>query len=142
LPEEDWHGGLLVERREFSTGLAVLRDAFNTCRQTGWRWSYPEFNGTLASALAGVGRLDEALEAINEAIASAGRREDGQRWYVPELVRIKGEVLLRQDPESISAAAQACYDQAGEIAREQDAFGLGIADCAQPCSLAAETGPQ
>lgn len=110
-------GKLMVERREFAEGLA-LRDAFGTCRRTGWRLSYPEFKGALASALAGLGKLDEALEDVNEAITSAGQREDGQRWYVPELVRINGEVLLQQGPDR-SSLAEDCYNQAGEMAREQ-----------------------
>ena len=65
-------GKLLVERGEFAQGLAVLRDAFETCDRTGWRLSYPEFKGALALALAGTGRLDEALDALEDAVASAG----------------------------------------------------------------------
>ena len=114
-------GKLLIERHEFAKGLGVLRDAFNTCRQTGWRLSYPEFKGALASAHAGLGQQGEALEAVNEAIASAGQRKDGQQWYVPELLRIKGEVLLQQGSDR-TASAEACFDQAGEMAREQGAL--------------------
>jgi predicted ATPase len=114
-------GKLLVERGEFAKGLVLLRAAFNTCQQTGWRLSYPEFRGAFASAFAGLGRLDEALETVNEAIASAGEREDGQRWYVPELLRIKGEVLLRQGSGGVRTAED-CFDQAGEMAGEQSAL--------------------
>src|SRR5260370_35517847 len=38
-------GKLLVERRAFTEGLAVLRDAFEICRQTGWRLAYPVLHG-------------------------------------------------------------------------------------------------
>jgi tetratricopeptide (TPR) repeat protein len=34
-------GKLMVERRDFAQGLAVLQEAFNICRRTGWRVSYP-----------------------------------------------------------------------------------------------------
>jgi DNA-binding winged helix-turn-helix (wHTH) protein len=115
-------GKLLVERHQFAEGLAVLREAFDTCNRTGWRLSYPEFMGSFALALAGLGRLDEAHDAVCKAIEAAGGREDGQQWYVPELLRIKGEVLLRQAGDGSAAAAEDCFNQAREMAREQGAL--------------------
>jgi predicted ATPase len=115
-------GKLLVERHQFAEGLAVLREAFDICNQTGWRLSYPEFMGSFALALAGLGRLDEAHDAVCKAIEAAGGREDGQQWYVPELLRIKGEVLLRQAGDGSTAAAENCFYQAGKMAREQGAL--------------------
>jgi predicted ATPase len=115
-------GKLLVERGEFAQGLTVLLDAFEICDRTGWRLSYPEFKGALALAFAGLGRLDKALGALEEGVASAGEGEDGQVWYVPELLRIKGELLLRQAADQSVVAAEACFDQAGEMAREQEAL--------------------
>jgi predicted ATPase/DNA-binding winged helix-turn-helix (wHTH) protein len=115
-------GKLLVERGEFTHGAAVLQDAFDTCSRTSWRISYPEFRGTLAQALAGVGQLDEALGVVNEALASAGQGENGQVWYIPEVLRVKGDVLLRQAGDRAAAAAEDCFAQAGEMAREQGAL--------------------
>jgi predicted ATPase len=115
-------GKLLVERGEFAQGLPVLREAFETCDRTGWRLSYPEFKGALALAHAGLGRLDEALGALEDAVVTAGEGKDGQVWYVPELLRIKGEVLLRQAADQSALAAADCFNQAGEMAREQDAL--------------------
>jgi predicted ATPase/DNA-binding winged helix-turn-helix (wHTH) protein/Tfp pilus assembly protein PilF len=115
-------GKLLVERGEFAQGLPVLREAFETCDRTGWRLSYPEFKGALALAHAGLGRLDEALDALEDAVVTAGEGKDGQVWYVPELLRIKGEVLLRQAADQSALAAADCFNQAGEMAREQDAL--------------------
>ncbi len=115
-------GKLLVERHQFSEGLTVLREAFDICNQTGWRLSYPEFMGSFALALAGLGRLDEAHDAVCKAIDAAGGGEDGQQWYVPELLRIKGKVLFRQGSNQAVQAAEACFDQAAEMAREQGAL--------------------
>jgi predicted ATPase len=115
-------GKLLVERHQFAEGLAVLREAFEVGNQTGWRLSYPEFMGSFAHALAGLGRLDEAHDAVCEAIEAARGGEDGEQWYVPELLRIKGEVRLRQAGDGFTAAAEDCFDQALEMAREQGAL--------------------
>jgi predicted ATPase len=112
-------GKLMVERGEFAHGLAALRDGFEICRQTGWRMSYPEFNCWLAVAQAGVGQLDEALDAVEEGLIGSGQGEDGQRWYVPELLRIKGEITLRQ---GMVETAEGCFLEALSLAQEQGAL--------------------
>ena len=115
-------GKMLVEHGQFAQGLLVLRDAFETCGRTGWTMSYSEFKGALASGLAGIGRLDEALGALEDAVAKAGQGADGQVWYVPELLRIKGEVLLQQAADQSALAAEDCFKQAAQMAREQSAL--------------------
>jgi predicted ATPase/DNA-binding winged helix-turn-helix (wHTH) protein len=115
-------GKLLVERGEFAQGLLILGDAFKTCDRTGWRISYEEFKGTLALGLAGTGRLDEALVAVDEAMAADRKGADGHGWYAPELLRIKGEVLLRQGSGPVALAAEECFDQAAQMAHEQGAL--------------------
>ena len=72
-------------------------------------------------ALRGLGRLDEAESAASEAIAVASRRANGQHWYVPELLRIKGDILLQQSADK-SALAEDCFAQAVRMAREQGAL--------------------
>jgi predicted ATPase len=81
---------------------------------------YPEFDGSVALALAGLGRLGEAHDAVTDAIEGAGG-PGGQQWYVPELLRIKAEILLEQGSERVSAA-ESCLDQAAAMAREQGAL--------------------
>lgn len=115
-------GKLMVARGQFAEGATALSDAFDTCRRTGWRMSYPEFKGALASALAGLGRIDESLTAVVEAIASAGPSATGQQWYVPELHRIRGDLLLQQAADLSTPAAEDCFRQASEMAREQGAL--------------------
>ena len=115
-------GKLLVERQQFAEGFAALREAFDISNQTGWRLSYPEFMGSFALALAGLGRLDEAYDAVCKAIEAAGGQDDGEQWYVPELLRIKGEVLLRQTSDGAVKSAADCFTRAAEMAREQGAL--------------------
>jgi predicted ATPase len=112
---------LMIERREFANGLAALRDAIDAGNRNGSRASHPEFLGALAQALAGVGRPIEALDAVNKAIASADRSKGAQRWYLPELLRLKGEMLLQRGPDR-SSLAEGCFEAAGELAREQGAL--------------------
>jgi predicted ATPase/DNA-binding winged helix-turn-helix (wHTH) protein len=115
-------GKLLVERGEFAQGLLVLRDAFETSDRTGWHVSYTEFKGALALGLAGIGRLAEALLALDDAMAAEGEDGHGHGWYSPELFRIKGELLLQRAGEKSTLAAEDCFNQAAQMAREQDAL--------------------
>jgi predicted ATPase/DNA-binding winged helix-turn-helix (wHTH) protein len=115
-------GKLLVERGEFAQGLLVLSDAFETSGRTGWRLSYPEFKGALALGLAGTGRLDEALAALDDAMAADREGADGHGWYAPELLRIKGEVLLQQAADQSALAAEDCFNLAAQMARDQGAL--------------------
>jgi predicted ATPase len=115
-------GQLLIEHGEFAQGLPVLRDAFETCERTGWHISYSEFKGALALGLAGIGRLDEGLLALDEGVAADREGADGHGWYAPELLRIKGELLLQQATDQSTPAAEDCFDQATQMAREQDAL--------------------
>jgi predicted ATPase/DNA-binding winged helix-turn-helix (wHTH) protein len=115
-------GKLLVERGEFAQGILVLRDAFETSDRTGWHISYEECKGALALGLAGTGRLDEALLAVDDAMAADRKGADGRGWYAPELLRIKGEVLLQQAADQLVLAAEDCFTQAAQMAREQGAL--------------------
>jgi predicted ATPase len=112
-------GKLLVERGDFSEALTSLREAFETGRRMGWRFSEPEFKGALAEAFAGCGEVNEALEAIEDALVDAGQ-QDGQAWYLPELLRIKGQIVLQQG--GATSAAEDCFGPAGKLARQQGAL--------------------
>jgi predicted ATPase len=112
-------GKLMIERGEFAQGVAVLHDAFDTCCRTGWCIAYPEFKGALASGLAGLGQLEEALVAVNEGLDGAERGEHGHDLFFAELLRIKGEILLRR--EAVTEAEDS-FREAINIARQQEAL--------------------
>jgi predicted ATPase len=112
-------GKLMIERGQFAQGVAVLNDAFDARGGTGWRTSYPEFKGALATGLAGLGQLDEALAAVNEGLDGAAWGQHGHDMYFAELLRIKGEILLRRGHVT---AAEDLLLQAIEVAREQEAL--------------------
>ena len=112
-------GKLMIEQGQFARGVAVLNDAFDARGGSGWRTSYPEFKGALAAGLAGLGQLDEALTAVNEGRDGAVWGEHGHDLYFAELLRIKGEILLRHGRVT---AGEDSLRQAIEAAREQEAL--------------------
>ena len=113
-------GKLLVMRGEFAAGVAMLRAELDICERTGWPIWYPEFMGALAEGLAGLGRIPEARVALNQALASADR--GGERYYYPELLRLKGELLLRDVSSPSVTAAEECFRVALDLARRQGAL--------------------
>ena len=113
-------GTLLIRRGEFGRGLILLRAAFDPCDRTGWRPGYPEHLGVLAEGLAGLGRHAEAIAAVDRALASADH--GGERWYVAELLRIKGEFLLQDAGDNSIPAAEGWFRDALQLARKQGAL--------------------
>jgi predicted ATPase/DNA-binding winged helix-turn-helix (wHTH) protein len=107
---------LMIERQEFDTSLAVVRGAFAASHRIGWHAVHTEFQGILAEALAGSGLFEQALDVANGALASADR---GPAWYLAELHRIKGRILLRQVTNQSAATAAECFRQAIDIAKLQ-----------------------
>jgi len=112
-------GKLMIERGDLTRGVAVLNDAFDVCHRTGWRMSYPEFKGALAMGLFGLGQLDEALAAVNEGLDGAAQGEHGHDLFFAELLRIKGEILLRRGAVT---AAECSVRHALNIAQKQEAL--------------------
>jgi predicted ATPase len=113
-------GKLLIRRGEFATGSVLLRTALDTCDSTGWTIGYPELLGALAEGLAGLGQITDALATIDQALAKADR--DSELWYIAELLRIKGELLLQQAQDQSIPAAEGCFQRALETARQQGAL--------------------
>lgn len=111
---------LLIRRGEFVEGATRLSNALETFRSTGNTGYYLALSGSLAEGLAGAGRLVEARSAIEEALAVSKR--DGQGWYLPELLRIKGELLLRDTTVHPGTAAEKCFLEGIETARQQGAL--------------------
>lgn len=112
-------GKLMIEQGEFTQGVAVLNDGFNACHRTGWRISYPEFKAALATGLAGLGQIDEALIAVQEGLDDAVQGEHGHDLFFAELLRIKGEIRLRR--QAVTAAEEAFQEALG-VARRQEAL--------------------
>jgi predicted ATPase len=113
-------GELAVRHGEFASGVALLRNAFDLCRENGWASRHSQFLAVLAEGLAGLGRLNEALSTVNTALARAQR--GGELVYAPEILRTKGELVLKNGVPGSAAAAEGCFLQAIDMARQQGAL--------------------
>jgi predicted ATPase len=76
--------------------------------------------GSLAEGLAATERFREALAAIEDALDRSDRH--GERWYLPELLRVKGELLIQYAGDGGSSAAERFFLEAIEVSRRQEAL--------------------
>jgi predicted ATPase len=78
------------------------------------------FIGELAEALGHIGQIGEALATVDEAIERSDRAEEG--WIMPELLRVKGELLRLDESPGALDSAEACFLQALQLAGTQGAL--------------------
>jgi predicted ATPase len=113
-------GVLLIKRGDIGAGLELLRTAFARVPENAFNLLYILFLAEIADALGRDGKAAEGLSIIDEALARSERNDE--RWCVAELLRIKGELILRESAPQAATAAEEHFLQALEWARRQGAL--------------------
>jgi tetratricopeptide (TPR) repeat protein len=109
-------GQMLIQQGEIDTGVDLLRSSIATLSQERYELYATELNGSLAHGLAMLGRLDEALMTVDRTIAQLERHGE---LFMPELQRIRGEILEKAADER---GAEAAFRRAIELADQQSAL--------------------
>jgi predicted ATPase len=103
--------------------LRLLRAGFDDLGEANAVFRFP-FLGEIAEALGRAGQTADGLAAIDEAIERCERTEE--HWVMPELLRIRGELLLLQGAEGAAATPEDHFRQALDWARRQGALSLEL----------------
>lgn len=74
----------------------------------------------LAEALGRAGQIDDGLAAIEDAIGRA--QSTSELWQLPELLRVKGELVLLRRGQDAAAQAEAAFQEGIDWARRQGAL--------------------
>ena len=130
-------GVAMTEQGRGDEGLKQIQQSFAKIRAAGAEVNRSEFLYWLAEAYCATGRLDEALDTLNNALGVAEEHEN--LWQKAEIYRLKGEFLLRRRSGN-SEEAQACFQQAIEIARKQSAKSLELSATTSLARLLAKQG--
>jgi predicted ATPase len=104
-----YKGQLAVRRHDPAGGIESLQSALVELHTARYELVTTAFNLSLAQGFQAVGRFAEAIALIDEAITIV--EGNGDVCYIPELLRVKGSVLLSM-PDAAVDAAEKCLMQA------------------------------
>ena len=100
-----------------------MRQGLTAYQVTGAELVVPYFLTILTEAYGKIGRIEEGLTLLAEMLALVNKT--GERWCEAELLRFKGELLLRQAVHD-EEQAEACFQQALAEARRREAKSLEL----------------
>jgi class 3 adenylate cyclase/tetratricopeptide (TPR) repeat protein len=112
------HGWGWIELGNLHQGIAELEEAIAGCRSIGGQPRLQYSISLVAHAYARMGQSEKGLAMLDEALTEIERT--GEKVDQAEILRLKGETLLMQDPGMIEQA-EACFRAAVEVARAQEA---------------------
>jgi predicted ATPase len=121
-------------------GVTQLRHGLQLHAATGASMETPYFLALLASALIAANQLDEAQETLTEALDTV--RGNRSFFYEPELLRLKGSLLLHDGNRSRMDEAEECFEQSLAIARLRGARSLELRTATSICRLWLSQGRQ
>jgi predicted ATPase/DNA-binding winged helix-turn-helix (wHTH) protein len=116
-------GALLLQRND-PAGLRDMSNGLEILRRDPLSMRYLLYLGVYARGLHAFGQSLQAGEALDEAVMSSSA--SGDLWYMPELLRIKGEIMEADDRPGMREAAESLYLRAVGLARKQDALSLEL----------------
>jgi predicted ATPase len=108
------HGWSLMSQE----GMREMRQGLAAWRATGAEFLVPYFQALLAGACVWADRPAEGLRLVEDGLARA--EQSGERWCEAELLRQRGELLLRRGGRN-RAAAEAALRRARAVAHRQGA---------------------
>ena len=115
-------GWVQAQQGQATAGIEAIRQGLEIWHATGTELARPYCLSLLAEAFQQAGDIEQGLETATEALAAID--ETQELVNAAELHRLKGELLLHQMNEEDGQDAQeaeACFQQALAIAREQQA---------------------
>ena len=121
-----WHlwacgfDALVTTKRAGAGGLEALHRALKDAGDASFLPRFLLLHGELAACLGEAGDARQGLALVDETLARCEARDEG--WYLAELLRIKGELLLTQAAQGAAITAKEHFRRALERARQQGAL--------------------
>ena len=113
-----FEGLLAVGRGDVVGGLRLLRAGFDELGESLPAFDHVKFQSEIAAALGRAGQIADGLTVADQAIERC--EQTNERWLFAELLRLKGELMLRK--ESAAAKAEDSFREALDWARRQGAL--------------------
>jgi hypothetical protein len=111
-------GELAIRQGNAKSGVEGLRDCLQDLHAARHELLITPFNISLVQGLAAIGRHADAITLIDETIILV--KAQGDLCYMPELLRVKGNLLLGLS-HPMASDAEMCFMQSLEWSRQQAA---------------------
>jgi hypothetical protein len=132
-----FRGELAVRRGDAEGGVEKLMDCLKELHAARYRLLATSFSISLVEGLAATGRFAQGIAVIDERIRLD--QADQALSYVPELLRVKGSVLLSM-PQPMGDDPELCFMQSLELSRLQGARGWELRTAVDLAALLAGQG--
>ncbi len=91
-----WKGHAWLRAGRLAEGIPQLRSALESWRAHGIGINMPYFRAALAEGLALSGDVEGGLQSIDESLKTIARIGWDERYYLAEILRLKGSMLSLQ----------------------------------------------
>jgi hypothetical protein len=115
-----FNGLVMARRGDIGAGLQELRGGLEQAGEARFLPRFLLLLGELAMLLGKTGETALGLETVDKALVRCDARDE--LWYLAELLRIKGELILLENAPDAAAVAEAHFGRALDCARRQDAL--------------------
>lgn len=112
-------GWALVQEGNLKKGISLMRKGLQDSKTINVEFHRAHFLSLLAESLAECGKFEEAHSCVDDSLQQI--KKTGDRWIESEIWRIKGEILLKEDP-SLVKSAKNHFQKALKISKNQGAI--------------------
>lgn len=109
-------GELAVRRGDARGGIEAINGCLQELHEAGYELLTTTFNIALVQGLLSLGKFEQSAILIDDAIKLV--KQNGDRFYLPELLRMRAKVLLSQ-PQPKRDEAESCFMESLELSRRQ-----------------------
>jgi len=115
-----FNGLVIAKRDDLGAGLQALRGGLEQAGDARYLPRFLLLLGELAACLGQAGEVAPGLAIVEDMLARCEARDEG--WYIAELFRIRGELILLEGTADAAAVAEQHFRRALDLARRQDAL--------------------
>jgi predicted ATPase/DNA-binding winged helix-turn-helix (wHTH) protein len=130
-------GELAIRRGDAKSGVEALRGCLEDLHAARHELLITPFNISLVQGLAAIGRFADGIRLIDETIILV--EAQGDFCYMPELLRLKGNLLLAM-PRPMDSDAKMCFTRSLEWSRRQAALAWELRTAVDLAALLAAQG--
>ncbi len=115
-----FNGLVVAKRGDIAGGVHALRRGLEEARDARFLPRFLLLLGELAACLGQAGEVAPGLATIEETLVRCEARDE--RWYIAELLRIKGELVILEGAADAAVAAEGYFLRALDWGRRQQAL--------------------